>query len=332
MDIEKIVDRKEFVDFAKTPFTILGCNDKPKEEYMYMVATNCPFNAIDLFDCEITDVGREYYNGEVVAFVKFKTRPTIVNENFDGLYKKFRAKAHILGFFVSNYISEICRKSIFDFLGQRLRLNNVVITKVIDDDENRYEIRGIENAFKYVDYVDRSSIVPNQMSTTTFPTPLPHKPAEMAKEVIIPKVKDGMMCLELKDIKFSGDKTIAFWDNGEKTIVTMQDDEHEFDPEKAIMACYMKRIFELYKNSTGKSVSIKKIFDKYLAKYEKEKPEIEVQIQKIKQRKADKERIQNDRFKELKEMYDRHEITNSQFAAKLGVSKSHLNKLLKNCE
>ena len=98
----------------------------------------------------------------------------------------------------------------------------------------------------------------------------------------------GMMCLELKDIKFSGDKTIAFWEDGEKTIVTMQDDEKQYDPEKAIMACYMKRLIDIQKQVTNHNISIKKIFDKYLAKYEKEKPKIEAQIQKIKQRKANK--------------------------------------------
>ena len=94
--------------------------------------------------------------------------------------------------------------------------------------------------------------------------------------------------IELKDVKFSGDKTIAFWEDGEKTIVTMQDDEKEYDPEKAIMACYMKRLIDIQKQVTNHNISIKKIFDKYLAKYEKEKPKIEAQIQKIKQRKANK--------------------------------------------
>lgn len=49
-------------------------------------------------------------------------------------------------------------------------------------------------------------------------------------------------CFTINKIIFSGSKTIVLWKDGTKTIVTCQDDEELFDPEKAVMAAFTKKV------------------------------------------------------------------------------------------
>lgn len=54
---------------------------------------------------------------------------------------------------------------------------------------------------------------------------------------------DGMKKIDVKKIIFNGPKTIVFWTDGSKTIVSMSKDEAKFDPEAALCAAYTKKTF-----------------------------------------------------------------------------------------
>ena len=89
--------------------------------------------------------------------------------------------------------------------------------------------------------------------------------------------------ITIKNVKFSGDRVIVFWNDNTKTIVKMDDEESKYDPEKAIMAAYTKKILS-YMN-TARERSLSKLLNKWIAKYEEEKDIIEFQLNKIKDRK-----------------------------------------------
>lgn len=91
---------------------------------------------------------------------------------------------------------------------------------------------------------------------------------------------------KIKNIKFNGPKVIVFWESGDKTIVTVQDDENGYDVEKAIMAAYMKKA--LSNNKSARDRSINNVFDKWIPVYEDQKEDIEAQINKVKERKNKK--------------------------------------------
>ena len=54
---------------------------------------------------------------------------------------------------------------------------------------------------------------------------------------------DEMKNVEVKKIIFNGFKTIVFWNDGTKTIVSMSKDERNFDPEDAFRAAYTKKMY-----------------------------------------------------------------------------------------
>ena len=93
----------------------------------------------------------------------------------------------------------------------------------------------------------------------------------------------------IKDIHFSADKVIVLWKDNTKTIVTMQEDEDKYDPEKAIMAAFTKKILGSM-NVSAKDRSMNRIFDKYLTKYYEMEDEIKEHIEKVKERKAKKKK------------------------------------------
>ena len=90
----------------------------------------------------------------------------------------------------------------------------------------------------------------------------------------------------IKNIKFSGYKVIVFWKDNTKTIVTMQDDEDNYDVEKAIMAAFTKKILS-YRNS-AKERSVNNLLDKWIAKYEEEREDIEAHRKELDKRKSKK--------------------------------------------
>lgn len=54
---------------------------------------------------------------------------------------------------------------------------------------------------------------------------------------------DEMKNVEVKKIIFNGFKTIVFWNDGTKTIVSMSKEERNFDPEDAFRAVYTKKMY-----------------------------------------------------------------------------------------
>lgn len=54
---------------------------------------------------------------------------------------------------------------------------------------------------------------------------------------------DEMKNVEVKKIIFNGFKTIVFWNDGTKTIVSMSKEERNFDPEDAFRAAYTKKMY-----------------------------------------------------------------------------------------
>ena len=54
---------------------------------------------------------------------------------------------------------------------------------------------------------------------------------------------DEMKNVDVKKIIFSGPKTIVFWNDGTKTIVSMSQEERNFDPEDAFRAAYTKKMY-----------------------------------------------------------------------------------------
>lgn len=100
---------------------------------------------------------------------------------------------------------------------------------------------------------------------------------------------DEMKNVEVKKIIFNNFKTIVFWNDGTKTIVSMSQEERNFDPEDAFRAAYTKKMY-------GTNSKIKRVI--------KEKSNIE-QHQRIVEEKLKEEmgKISRDYDKYMKENY-----------------------------
>lgn len=100
---------------------------------------------------------------------------------------------------------------------------------------------------------------------------------------------DEMKNVEVKKIIFNGFKTIVFWNDGTKTIVSMSQEEINFDPEDAFRAAYTKKMY-------GTNSKIKRII--------KEKSNIEQHQRIVKEKlKEEMEKISRDYDKYMKENY-----------------------------
>lgn len=97
-----------------------------------------------------------------------------------------------------------------------------------------------------------------------------------------------MKKIDVEKIIFNGFKTIVFWNDGTKTIVSMSQEERNFDPEDAFRAAYTKKMF-------GTNSEIKRII--------KEKSNIE-QHQRIVEEKLKEElaKISQDYDKFMREL------------------------------
>lgn len=97
-----------------------------------------------------------------------------------------------------------------------------------------------------------------------------------------------MKKIDVEKIIFNGFKTIVFWNDGTKTIVSMSQEERNFDPEDAFRAAYTKKMF-------GTNSKIKRII--------KEKSNIE-QHQRIVEEKLKEElaKISQDYDKFMREL------------------------------
>ena len=97
-----------------------------------------------------------------------------------------------------------------------------------------------------------------------------------------------MKKIDVEKIIFNGFKTIVFWNDGTKTIVSMSQEERNFDPEDAFRAAYTKKMF-------GTNSKIKRII--------KEKSNIEQHQKIVKEKlKEEMEKISRDYDKMMREL------------------------------
>ena len=101
-------------------------------------------------------------------------------------------------------------------------------------------------------------------------------------------------CIEksfsIRDVKYSGFKVIVFWEDDTKTIVTMNEEEENYDPEKALFAAYTKKVISMMNlPSRGKSVDLH--IKHWLDKYNKNKDEYT----------KDRSRIMDRKFRKIAE-------------------------------
>lgn len=84
---------------------------------------------------------------------------------------------------------------------------------------------------------------------------------------------DEMKKIDVEKIIFNGPKTIVFWTDGTKTIVSISKDEAKFDPEAAFCAAYTKKTF-------GTNSKIKRIISEK-SNYKEWKEEADNQLYKL---------------------------------------------------
>ena len=100
---------------------------------------------------------------------------------------------------------------------------------------------------------------------------------------------NSMKKIDVEKIIFNEFKTIVFWNDGTKTIVSMSQEERNFDPEDAFRAAYTKKMY-------GTNSKIKRII--------KEKSNIEQHQRIVKEKlKEEMEKISRDYDKYMKENY-----------------------------
>ena len=100
---------------------------------------------------------------------------------------------------------------------------------------------------------------------------------------------NSMKKIDVEKIIFNNFKTIVFWNDGTKTIVSMSQEERNFDPEDAFRAAYTKKMY-------GTNSKIKRVI--------KEKSNIEQHQRIVKEKlKEEMEKISRDYDKYMKENY-----------------------------
>ena len=130
---------------------------------------------------------------------------------------------------------------------------------------------------------------------------------------------DEMKNVEVKKIIFNGFKTIVFWNDGTKTIVSMSQEERNFDPEDAFRAAYTKKMY-------GTNSKIKRVI--------KEKSNIE-QHQRIVEEKLKEElaKISQDYDKFMRELcpwlYTGEKLTEVDSACANAISDFYKKEFLK---
>lgn len=112
---------------------------------------------------------------------------------------------------------------------------------------------------------------------------------QMEKKRKVTEGGNSMKKIDVEKIIFNGFKTIVFWNDGTKTIVSMSQEERDFDPEDAFRAAYTKKMY-------GTNSKIKRII--------KEKSNIEQHQRIAKEKlKEEMEKISRDYDKYMKENY-----------------------------
>ena len=104
------------------------------------------------------------------------------------------------------------------------------------------------------------------------------------------KEDDGVavdVLFTIKNVMYSGNKTIVFWTDNTKTIVTMCDEEDKFDPEKAIYAAYTKKIIS-FLNMPSRQRSLDKLFKPWIDKFNDNKEEYIADVKRALNKKTKK--------------------------------------------
>lgn len=81
-------------------------------------------------------------------------------------------------------------------------------------------------------FQDKQSTVVIRLPRTKFYEIVRANPAKLCESYLLPK-----------KVIYSGTKTIVLWNDGTKTIVSLSEDQKEFDPEAGFAMALMKKLF-----------------------------------------------------------------------------------------
>ena len=171
----------------------------------------------------------------------------------------------------------------FDNPNRRLeiRINAKSLVKAghIDHDEESITM-GVRNGKNYLTQIASFKNKDNGFDSIIY---------EMEKKRKFTEGSSNMKKIDVEKIIFNEFKTIVFWNDGTKTIVSMSQEERDFDPEDAFRAAYTKKMY-------GTNSKIKRIIA--------EKSNIEQHQRIAKERlKEEMEKISRDYDKYMKENY-----------------------------
>lgn len=164
---------------------------------------------------------------------------------------------------------------------KEIRVNAKSLVKAghIDHDEETITM-GVRNGKTYLTQIASFKNKDNGFDSIIY---------EMEKKHKFTERSSTMKKIDVEKIIFNGPKTIVFWTDGTKTIVSMSQEERNFDPEDAFRAAYTKKMY-------GTNSKIKHII--------KEKSNIEqhrrIADEKLKE---EMEKINQDYDKYMKEKY-----------------------------
>lgn len=126
----------------------------------------------------------------------------------------------------------------FDNPNKRLeiRINAKSLVKAghIDSDKETITM-GVRNGKTYLTQIGKFKNKDNGFDSIIYQIEKKRKFAERGT--------DEMKKIEVKKIIFNNFKTIVFWNDGTKTIVSMSQEERNFDPEDAFRAAYTKKMY-----------------------------------------------------------------------------------------
>ena len=162
-----------------------------------------------------------------------------------------------------------------------IRVNAKSLEKIsCREAEEETIIAGVRNGKTYLTQIGKCKNKDNGFDSIIY---------EMEKKRKFTEGGNTMKKIDVEKIIFNEFKTIVFWNDGTKTIVSMSQEERDFDPEDAFRAAYTKKMF-------GTSSKIKRIIA--------EKSNIEQHQRIAKERlKEEMERINRDYDKYMKENY-----------------------------
>lgn len=158
--------------------------------------------------------------------------------------------------------------------------HDIMVNSPVSKTEEETIVMGLRSGKTYLTQIGKFTNKDNGFDSVIYEMEKQRKFAERGT--------DEMKNVEVEKIIFNGFKTIVFWNDGTKTIVSMSQEERNFDPEDAFRAAYTKKMY-------GTNSKIKRVI--------KEKSNIE-QYQRIVEEKLKEERakISQDYDKLMREL------------------------------